>query len=169
MDVIPLSDLQVSQKLQKHGLNIPFIKYEDLRYVDNIDDILPCFLLYQIHIMVGHWTALFRDKVENKINYFDPTGKFPDQLLITNFDHPAGRSQMGADFTYLVDLLKKTGESIVYNEYPLQYPTSTNTCGYHVTIRLLFQNLTNDQYNDCWKPYSAEERQRKVVKLFNLL
>lgn len=168
-EVIPLSNAQVSSKLEKYGLKVPFIKYEELKYVDDINQILPCFLLYQLHYPLGHWTALFRDTVERKINYFDPTGKFPDQLLITNFNHPAGRVEMGADFTYLVDLLKKTGESIVYNEYPLQYPSSTNTCGYWITCRLLTTNLTNNQFNSCWKPYSPEERQRKVVKLFNIL
>jgi hypothetical protein len=164
----PLSDLQVTEKLQRYGIFVKFIPYENLRYVSEIDDIIPCLLLYQLHYPVGHWTVIFRDTKNGKINYFDPIGKKPDQLLETNFGHPSGREKMGADFTYLLNLLSNCDEQIVYNEYPLQLP-SDNTCGYWCFLRLLTMNLTNDEFNNCWKKFTPIERERKIVKVYELL
>lgn len=166
MDVKPLSNNEITEKLAKYGVNVRFIPYHILQYIEDIDQILPCILLYEHHFPIGHWVAIFKNS--DGMNYFDSTGRVPDDLLVNNFDNPKGRGVMGADFTHLLRLFKNTGQKLIYNEVPLQTP-GTNTCGYFSGVRLLTQNLTNDQFNDCWKGISGKERQRKIVALWNEL
>jgi hypothetical protein len=169
--VKPLSNIDIIEKLKKHDVNINFIPYKDLKHLNNLDQIIPCILLYQLHYPVGHWVAIFENK--EGINYFDPLGYVPDKLLKTSFQHPEGREVMNADFTYLNQLLLEYLEdhdlnNIVYNEVKLQ-PSGTNTCGYWTSARLMFKDLTNDEFNSYFKEFKVEDRERKVVKYFNKL
>lgn len=167
----PLSDKEIIAKLAKYGIDVNFIPYKSLKTLDVLDDILPCILLYELHFPIGHWCAIFEN--QQGLNFFDPLGFVPDGLLVKGgFDHPAGREAMGANFTYLTDLLIKYqqdhGVKVIYNEVPLQSPNS-DVCGHWVSLRLLSQNLTNDQFNRLLKKYPVSERQKKVRQLFNKL
>lgn len=161
--VKPLSNIEIQEKLKRHRINIKFIPYHTLKTFTNIEDILPCILLYELHYPVGHWVALFRN--HEGLNYFDPTGEVPDALLETNFDHPAGRVKMGADYTYLNRLLAQTGEPIIYNDKQLQTP-NTNTCGYWCGVRLICGNIKQDDFVKEFKSKKGAERQRVIVKLY---
>lgn len=170
MKVEPLSNIDITKKLAKYGIKINFVVYKDLKHLTSLDEVIPCILLYQLMYPIGHWVALFVNK--EGINYFDPTGHVPDQLLKDNFQHPLGREAMNADYTYLSQLLleysEDTGLPIIYNEIELQ-PPNTNTCGYHCGLRLYFSNYTNDEYNQIWTKYSKADIQRKIVKLWKKL
>lgn len=165
VQVRPLNNVEITDKLARYGIKILFVPYSSLVEYQNLDEIMPCLLLYELHDPVGHWTVLFRN--EEGINYFDPLGFRPDKLLQTNFDHPMGRELMNADYTHLLDLLARDGHPIVWNEEHLQ-DIKSNTCGYWSGMRLLTQNLTNKQFNGCWKGYTSQERDRKVVSLYDL-
>lgn len=169
--VEPLSNIDIITKLKKHDLDVKFVAYKDLKNLNSLEEVIPCILLYQLHFPVGHWVALFENK--DGINYFDPLGYVPDKLLKTNFNHPEGREAMNADFTYLNQLLlewlEDKGQSkITYNEKKLQ-PTGSNTCGYWCSSRLMFKDLTNDEFNEYMIQFPTPERERKVVKFFNKL
>lgn len=167
--VEPLSNNDISKKLNKYGLNVDFVPYKQLKHLDSLDDIIPCFLLYQQHYPIGHWVALFRN--EEGVNYFDPTGRVPDKLIETNFDNPAGRVEMNADYTYLNQLLlqaSENGEQIIYNDQPLQIDDS-NTCGFWTGIRLMTTDILNDEFNELFMDYDGDERQKKIVKIWKKL
>lgn len=170
MQVKPLSNEDIIKKLAKYGIPIRFILYKELKHLSSLEEILPCILLYQLMYPIGHWVALF---VNNEgINYFDPTGHVPDQLLKDNFQHPAGREAMNADYTYLNQLLleysEDTGLPVIYNEVALQ-PPNTNTCGHWVTLRHLTWNIGNDDFNNLFKKIPVDKRQDIVVKLWKKL
>jgi hypothetical protein len=170
LDLIPpLSDKQILDKCHSNGVPVKFVEYEELRNMQKLDEHLPMILLYQLHKPVGHWVSLFLN--EEGINYHDPLGHVPDELLKTNFDHPAGRQAMGADFTYLTALLYKFCQDhkckCIYNEIPLQ-SSHTSTCGYFSTVRLLSSGITNNDYNQMWmkKFPKWQDRELAMVKLY---
>ena len=164
LETKPLSNIEITNKLEKYGINIKFIPYQDIKNVKKIDDLLPCILLYQLHYPVGHWVCLFKN--QEGINYFDSTGNFPDELLKTNFDNIQGRKKLNADYTYLADLMFKNGEKIIYNEIELQ-PENTMWCGHISFMRLMTQNVLNDEFNKILSQYDDNERGRKVVEFWN--
>jgi hypothetical protein len=164
MDVKPLSNTDITSKLQLYGINVNFLPYVQIKYVKNINDILPCILLYQLHFPIGHWCCLFRN--DEGINYFDSTGNVPDELLITNFDNILGRKKLNADYTYLNRLLYENGEKVIYNEVELQ-PPETMTCGFWAGVRLLTSNIMNDDFVKIFKLMPVEVREDKIVKCWN--
>lgn len=164
MEVLPLTNKDLTRKLINYGINVKFIPYEDVKYIKNINDILPCILLYQLHYPVGHWCVLFRN--QQGINYFDSTGHIPDELLITNFDNIRGRKSLNADYTYLDKLLYENGKTIIYNEVELQ-PPNTMTCGYYCFMRLMTQSIINDDFVKILQDIPVDERERKVVKFWD--
>lgn len=165
---IPLSNEDILKKLNNNGIEANFVQYHQLKNMETLDDVLPCILLYELHYPIGHFCCLFENK--EGLNYFDSTGHIPDQLLESNFDHVAGRESLGADFTFLnallYDYMARHKCKLIYNEYKLQSENSNN-CGCWCTIRLLFQDLTNTEFNNIWKQYNIKQRQEKVIKLFN--
>jgi hypothetical protein len=170
--VPPLSNLEIIETLRKNGIDgVKFVPYCDLKHLESIEQILPCILLYQLHAPVGHWVCLFKNYEDDKetIQYFDPTGHVPDGLLETNFDHPAGRVKMNADFTYLNQLLLDDIEAnetqLVYNDFPLQ-PPDTNTCGYWCAVRMICGSMSCDDFNDQFKSMDDQKRQDIIVKLY---
>jgi len=173
-NVEPLSDQDIIAKCRAHGVRIQFVPYEIFRGLEKIEDVIPSIVLYGLHIPCGHWVALFIN--EQGLNYFDPLGHIPDELMKTNYDEsdPGRRHREGADFTYLTNLLAdycdRTKSKIIFNEKPLQGP-KTNTCGYWCTVRLCFGSMTNDQFNKTWMRKFPNQTQRElaIVKLYNKL
>jgi hypothetical protein len=164
--VTPLSNKDILSKCQKYGVNIKFVLYRDLKYVEKINDILPCILLYELHEKVGHWVCLWRNRYG--INYFDPTGRTPDRLLINHFQNENGRRLLNADYTYLNRLLYLSKEDITYNSDMLQ-PDDSMTCGYWCAVRMIYRDVQNDEFNKHFLKYNEAMRERKIVKLYNIL
>jgi len=114
---LPTSNVDLIEKLKRHKIKAHFVPYEKLRYIDDLEDVLPMVLLFQAHWPVGHWVTLWRNK--SGLHYFDPTGHVPDALNKTNYDHPKGRQAMGASYTYLTALIFKDLED--HDEVALDY------------------------------------------------
>lgn len=85
-NVKPLSNIEIITKLDKYHVNVQFVPYHHIKMLKSIDQILPCVLLYEHHFPIGHFVALFRNI--DGVNYFDPTGRIPDELIKYNFDNP---------------------------------------------------------------------------------
>lgn len=169
MDYIKaLSNEDIIRKLKKYNMKINFIPYHLIKEINDLNKLIPCIILLEIEFPVGHWACLFRN--QEGINYFDPLGNPPDELIKEHFNHPRGRQQMNADYTYLDELLYNNNEfPIVYNEQKLQDPPQTQTCGYWCAVRLLCHNILNDDFNEIFMKYNANDRQKKIYKFYNYL
>ena len=149
--VEPLCDQDIISKCADHGLKIRFIRYEQLPEVQQLEQIMPCILLYELHVPLGHWTCLWVNS--EGVNLFDPLGKPPDGII----DHFEGdrqrRHQAGCDFTYLTALLADYCDRnkchCIWNEKPMQ-SMHTATCGYFCCVRLLCGEVTNKQFDSMW-------------------
>lgn len=162
----PLTNNDIIAKTAKYDLHIRFVLYHELKGIRSIDEILPCILLYELHDQVGHWICLFRN--QEGINYFDPTGRIPDTLLKTHFENSKGRKKMNADFTYLNRLLFNSNEKITYNSDKLQ-PDGSMTCGYWCSVRLIYSNIKNNEFNNEFMKLPTKKREQKIVKIYSSL
>jgi hypothetical protein len=141
-----------------------FVLYRDIDKVKNIEDILTkgkCLILYQYEYdgdKVGHFVCLTMDR-KGGLNYFDSTGGPPDEPLKWNTNPN--------DFTYINQLLYdyaiKTGKSIDYDDAKLQ-KINTNTCGYWAGVRMIYKDLTNEEFNACFR--GVKDKDDLIVKLY---
>lgn len=125
------------------------LSYSQLEGFGNIDEALGPYkaliLLYQTTSpQYGHWVCVFRDK-RGKINFFDPLGIIPDDE--NKWIPRSKRVVHYDDDKHLTRLLFNNGESIVYNEVPVQKDKEgINTCGRHVALRLLYRDIPQKKY-----------------------
>jgi hypothetical protein len=162
-----LTNNDISDFLGKHGLNVSYIPYHMIHEFERLNDVpLPWILLYELHHPVGHWVAVFMN--HEGLNYFDPLGYKPDQLLIKHFMNPFGRELMGADETYLLKLMVNDFKFVTYNEKRLQQLKS-KTCGYWCAIRLLCADISQDNFAKEFMKYNGDARDMLIVKLYHEL
>jgi hypothetical protein len=116
------------------------LPYEAIPQVETISALLPkCVILYQL-AEIGHFCCLFMNR--EGLNFFDPLGNAPDyDLRYSRNDTPYN------SFTYLLNLMYKTGERVTYNEHAYQTMKSP-VCGYWCAMRLLYSSLTNNEFHD---------------------
>lgn len=149
----PLSNLDILRKLP----NCKFILYENMKYVKNIEELLPkTLILYQLSPECGHFCCIFEN--DEGINFFDPIGLYPDSEL--NY----GGSAKNHDFTYLTRLLAQSDKPIIYNEHHLQ-KMNTNVCGHWCYMRLIFYLISCDDFFGCFK--NIKDKDKMVYKLYN--
>jgi len=90
----------------------------------------------------GHWIALI--KRGNKIEMYDPYGNRPEEL-----NKKVGGRMNGVQNPHLLrDLVERSGYDLVANGkqvQPLTYDVAT--CGRHSIMRVLFSNLSLNDYN----------------------
>lgn len=166
---LPLNNQQIQKVLEKHGLHVPFMLYEDMFKLTSIDQLLPqTLLLYEIH-QIGHFCCVFLNK--EGINFFDSLGGQPDDILANA--EPYAVEHKHHDFKYLVQLLLNSPSDcpIIYNDHRLQGHL-TNTCGHWCTLRLLWWRLSNEEFyhqvNDLARK-SGMNRDEWVAKVFEEL
>ncbi len=121
------------------------IKYDQLKNVNSIDDILKngsCIILY-VHTKpgFGHWTSI--TKRGKTIDFFDSYGYRPDYHLFQNSKEQ--NHEFGTDEAYISNLLSESPYNVDYNSHKLQGKT-TNTCGRWVGVRVMLKKLSNDQF-----------------------
>lgn len=168
----PLSDQQIEAKLSQYIHNFHVILYKNLKHLESLLDIMPCVLLYQTHggSLIGHFVCLFVNK--EGIQYFDSTGRVPDELLEESFDDPIGRVASGCDFTYLRALLLEASEDlerpVIYNEHKLQ-AEGTASCGGWCAMRLIAGDLSNEEFAELFKGMKPEQREHKVTEFYKRL
>lgn len=152
---IPLSNLDIQQKV-----NCKFYPYEFVNKINNINDFLPkSLILYQL-AEIGHFVCIFQNK--EGINFFDSYGYKPDEQL--NFMPDELKKKLKHDYTYIIRLLLNQPYPIIYNEYKLQ-KLKASTCGHWCTIRLIYSDLTNDEFASVFK--NVKDKDKLIVKLFN--
>jgi len=146
---IALSNTDILKKV-----DCKFLLNNQLNNITDINILLPKTLLLYQPAKIGHFTCVFSNR--EGINYFDSYGTVPDTPLKWYPDnHEAG-------FTFLTKLLTKPN-SIIYNEKKLQ-SKNTSTCGHWCCIRLIYSNLTNEEFNSCFD--GIKNKDELIVKLY---
>lgn len=143
----PLSDSDLRKLIEGHA---KVVLYSNLKGYSSLNELLNCpgqsiFLLYQQAPNYGHWTCLF--KQGNRIEFFDPYGiNVDDELKWTD---PSMRKQLHMDKPWLSKLLYESPPhyTLIYNQHPFQKRgNDINTCGRWCVLRLLFKNLSLEQF-----------------------
>jgi len=125
------------------------IEYSQLYNTDNLDELFVndcCVILYRSSPKVAHWCCLLRNKFG--IEFFDPYGELIDSQID---EVKSVNPKYGNNYYHGKQLIKLLIESkykcLHYNEFRLQKEAKNiNTCGRHVAVRLLFKNLSLEQY-----------------------
>jgi hypothetical protein len=151
---IALSDTQVL-KLIDGRANL--VLYPDLHKYKSIDELLnpygACVILYESKPRYGHWCCIF--KVNDKLlEYFNPYGGldegFPDDSL--EYIPMDFRLKSNQYYPYLSYLMYNSPYELSYNEHPFQkHGINIKTCGRHVSLRLVFRNLSLKQFHAAMK------------------
>lgn len=103
-----------------------------------------CIMLYLTQSATsGHWVCMLRKK--DGIEFFDPYGEPPEKALTTISDEE--REAYGEGEPYLTNLLKASGQKVIYNRHPFQNDkANVNTCGRHSVVRCLYAPDTLTKY-----------------------
>ena len=102
---------------------------------------------------IGHWVAVFTNNQGN--NYFDSYGGYPDELIVeknTNDYDPR-----------LSKWLLSNKEDIIYNDHNFQ--KNGNSCGVWSFIRILFKDLTDEQFEDAFKEFTSDELTDLLIEM----
>ena len=149
MENKPLSNKDISNLLRD---KVNIVIYPDVHNYKTIDQLMgiygACALLYESKPSYGHWCAVI--KINNRdCEFFDPYGGnidgIPDEVL----DHinPSFRKETYQDHTYLAKLMYDSHYDLSYNQYKFQeHKSGIRTCGRHVVSRIMFKNLSLDNY-----------------------
>jgi len=79
------------------------------------------------------------------IEFFDPYGEPPESALKTVPREE--KEEYGETEPYLTNLLKASGQKVIYNTYPFQKDkNNVNTCGRHSVVRCLYAPDTLTKY-----------------------
>lgn len=136
-------------KMMKGKTNL--LLYRDLYKYDNIEDILgkhkACVILYETkEPLYGHWCVIFQQNPDT-IEFMDSYGFLIDSEISPNFMDPEILKSFynGPKLRRLIYFSKY--KYIVYNNYALQErKAGINTCGRWVVSRLIFRNLSLEQF-----------------------
>ena len=136
----PLSNFDMERWLKNNGSWSNITTYERLGSYD-IGDLFEndcLILLYKVGTgSIGHWTTIIR-RGKDCVEFMDPYGSALDfNLKFSNNKFPA-----------LSKILKEGGiKKIIFNNMRLQrMDNAISTCGRHCMLRVLFKNLTIEQY-----------------------
>lgn len=131
------------------------MRYSALHTFSTIDEVLAPYdcavILYETRPKFGHWVCISLDRsvqargLEPVLEFFDPYGGFID----TQLDHipEEFKKQTFQDYPYLSKLLVESPYTIQWNNKPLQkFKDSVNSCGRHVSLRLVMRDLPIREY-----------------------
>lgn len=130
-----------------------FYTYPEIVKYKTLDDLLgkhqAVILLYLTKANYGHFCALLKQN-NNTISFFDSYGLMPDDEL--KFAPIYFRKKNNQYKSHLTKLMYESGYDIDYNNHKLQEKMSDiATCGRWTGMRILFRNLTNDQFAELFK------------------
>lgn len=148
-ETVPLSSEDL-KALTNGKCNI--MLYSDLMEYENIDDVLEphgaVILLYQTtERTYGHYVTLFKKHNNPKVlEFYDSYGLSIDkQLKFSKFN---SKNMGGVAVAHLTDLIQKSNYRVESNTKGLQKNKSQdNTCGRYAALRVIFRQLTNQQFN----------------------
>jgi hypothetical protein len=124
------------------------ISYPELYNYKTIDEVLYPYnsvvILYETKPRYGHWICVLKQP-KNTIEVFDSYGIPIDDEL--NFIDDNFRKKNNEVFPILSLLLLKSNYKIIYNKVKLQkYKNDVSSCGRHVCLRILLQDLSLKKY-----------------------
>lgn len=157
-----------SDDIQRLFPKIQIIKYSDIHKINNVYDMIDnphkaCFILYQDSVNSGHWCLLFERK-DGILEFFDPYGLEIDKQH--SFFNDKTRKYTNQDKPYLTYLLLTNGDNIEYNNHRFQkMKDGINTCGKWCIHRLIYDDLTLDEYYNMFKKYKNKDK--KINELIN--
>ena len=160
-------------KILNNKCNI--IEYAQLYNVNKLSSIMtlnrPLVILYRSSPKTAHWCCIFLHK-DNNIEFHDSYGLICDQEInkIYNINEPFYESYYNNGYKKLSELiLNGNYNEIIYNQYHLQkQKTNINTCGRHVCCRLLYKNLSLEEYIKIMK-FKNNGLDKQVLELTNKL
>lgn len=129
--------------------------YPHLKDVHHIDELFDpkgraIMLFLTENENVGHWIALLRRG--DTIEIYDPYGYNPSQWKNKLGGAMSDMRDWFQDKPLLESKIKEAGYGMTYNKQQAQEVSpNINTCGRHSVMRLLFSNLTLDEYNKMLK------------------
>lgn len=124
------------------------IIYPELYKYKTLDDVLgkwgKCIILFETQKNYGHWCCIF--KLKNRgIEFFDSYGNMVDTQLKKidiNF-----RIENNEFYPHLSLLMLQSPYLLSYNHFKFQeLKKNVNSCGRWCVLRLLFSNLTLDEF-----------------------
>jgi hypothetical protein len=132
-------------------MNAKILEYPEIYNFKTIEELINPYgivvLLYLIEENFGHWVCLFKSH-NNKIEFFDPYGVFPDDEL--NFGsevYKLNKKNVDRWLTRLLLNYMNNGNKVDYNEYQFQkFSKNIATCGRHCAFRIINKNISIDKY-----------------------
>lgn len=159
-----------------HMLNgrVRILTNSELNRYHTIDDALGKYgaiaYLYLVDDNYGHWTAIFKrknKKGEDVLEFFDPYSIIPDGEL--DFIGNGIRKRTNTIFPKLSELLYNSPYKIEYNDHKFQkFGHHISTCGRWVIARLLFRDLTLEEFYKLFRP-TEDVDSDKLVTAFTML
>ena len=130
------------------GNRANLISYTTIHKYKNLDQLLgkygACIILYETKKNYGHWCCIFKLD-DDTIEFFDPYSLMPDYQF--EFIDNEYRLKSNQNYPYLTKLMVDSPYNLTYNHYPFQqYKKGINTCGRWCATRLLFRNLSLDDF-----------------------
>lgn len=123
--------------------------YEDLHKINNIDELfkdgnIAVSILYQTQSNVGHWVALIK-KGPQELYFFDSYGlKMDQELELASYNL---RLHNDIATPHLTALINKSNFKLTQNTHRYQqWIEDVNTCGRWTSIRILYHNLSDEQF-----------------------
>lgn len=155
MDAPPLSDSQIYDLLEG---NVNIVTYEDIHKYSSVEDLLggfdQCIILFCTHKNYGHWTTLFINPTDGKLNFFNSYGDlkskyegYPDAPL--KLIDKKYRKDSYQDYPYLSELMINSDYELEYNPYDFQKLSNRiKTCGYWCVLRLYCKKMNDVKFNN---------------------
>lgn len=143
---IALSDKEVLDLVDQRA---NLVLYPDIYKYNSIDELLgqhqAAIILFESQPNYGHWVSIFRNN--DDIEFFNSYGGYPDGTL-KHIDEKF-RKKSHQDKPYLTYLLVNSKYNLHMNPYGFQkHQKDVKTCGRHAAIRLLFRELSSDEYKN---------------------
>ena len=141
------------------------IKYPQFGSMSHIDECFDsqgrCVIFFEtVSNKVGHWECLYKDGTT--INFFDSYGIGPD--VARKYLSKTTQINLKETKPLLTNLIKKSGYDCIYSGFDYQsWKGNVETCGKHVSIRLLNKDKSNEDYYD----YLQSEKDKLNVDTFD--
>lgn len=149
------------------------IEYSDLYNLNNIYDVLGvykcCVILYRSSNINAHWCCIFENK-DGNIEFFDPYGIIIDNEIDKNYiDNRFYNDYYHRGYHKLSELIINSNyKHIEYNNIKMQEMKSNiNTCGRHVSTRLLFRDFSLEEYVNLLGGKNIKYFDNKVLDITN--
>lgn len=134
-------------------------------------------IYYPLTRNLGHYVALFIDRKNKILTYYDPLGFDVDYMKNrTPLKEQLYIEECNTLTKRLYEKMKKENYDVHYNQYHHQTKDpNVAVCGFHCILRLLFNQLNTDEYNDMLNKLKqkfnirGKYKDRLIGKIFGLI